>query len=69
MTPELLDAACDTISELCHDLLMVSGNAMKRHGPDPHDKAILAAAFGMAINRINKIDPKFKSTIHEMTSQ
>lgn len=67
MTDSLELARAEATQELASALLKTAGEVMLRHGDDPHSGAIVAAGFGMALDRIGKhLDPKVPETVRIM---
>ena len=64
---DLLTARSEAVEEVCRSVLMAAGDAMKRHGDDPHGNVIVAAGFAMAIKAIGRdIDPKMPLVVREL---
>lgn len=55
MSEELLKARSEAVFEIQAALFKASGDAMSRHGNDPHAQAILGAAIAMYVNRIDRL--------------
>ena len=56
----------DLAIDVCDSVLRSIFNTMKSHGDDPENVVIVVTGLVMAINRLNKIDPKTSSTVASM---
>jgi hypothetical protein len=64
---ELTQARVNTIVDISDALIEQTVNLIEIHGKnDPHNFHILASAYTMTINRIDKISPGFKQFMHQM---
>lgn len=64
---EMDEARGEATQEVCCAILKAAGDAMKRHGDDPRNGAILSAGFAMALQQIGKhIDRRVPLTVYEM---
>lgn len=64
---ELMQARVNTIVEMSDSLIEQSVKAIEIHGGnDPHNFHILASAYTMTINRIDRISPGFKEFMYRM---
>lgn len=62
--PAMLAAGTEAICEIKAALFKGAGDALVRHGPDPHSAVILAAAVCMFIDTVEKeISPGFRKMV------
>jgi hypothetical protein len=70
MANALLEARSEAVFEIQAALFKASGDALMRHGDDPHSEAILAAAIAMYIGRIDELlRPGFRRRLIELLSR
>lgn len=64
---ELTQSRVDTIVEMSDALIEQTVKAIEVHGEnDPHNFHILASAYTMTINRIDRVNPGFKEFMYKM---
>jgi len=67
MTDQMTQARAEATQEVASAILKAAGEAMQRHGDDPHSVVIVAAGFAMALQRIGeRVDHRVPRIVHEM---
>lgn len=66
MMDELEDSRAEVIIDISNAILKAAGTALIPHGNDPQAKAILAAAYTMAIKRSEAAAPRLGAVVSEM---
>jgi len=67
MTDQMTQARAEATQEVASAILKAAGDAMLRHGDDPHSNVIVAAGFAMALRRIGEhVDAKVPVIVHQM---
>lgn len=56
-------ARTDATIELGTRFIEVICDSLSRHGKDPHNLSIVAAAYAYSVDFINAIDPEFRSLL------
>lgn len=60
----------EAVQELAAALLKTAGEVMTRHGDDPMGEVIVAAGFGMALDRIGEhIAPNIPRIVRELLAR